>query len=419
MSANPEPIIDHLFRHESGKLIAVLTNVFGTQNLELVEDVVQDTLLQALDHWKFHGVPKNPSGWLFTAARNKALDVLRRNRHQKEFIAELSPLLASEYSAEITLQKLLNAHDIEDEQLRMMFVCCHPTIPEEAQIALVLKTLCGFSTAEIARAFLTSEETITKRLYRARQQFRVDKIPFMLPEKNDVRERLGRVLTAVYLIFNEGYNSTQHDSLIREDLIEESLRLGRILVEHPFTNLPEANALLALLCFQASRLYGRVDGSGNLLQLKEQDRTKWNRPLIEKGIHYLQCASTGENISPYHAEAAIAHEHCIAPRYEATNWSRILILYDWLYQTKPDPIVAMNRVIALAEVEGSAKALEVMKNIPDRDLLSTYYLFHATLGELHFRNGDTRAAKANFQRALDLTPSTIEKELLRKKIAAC
>ena len=248
-------LVDNLFRHESGKLIAVLTRTFGPKNLELAEDVVQDTLLKALEYWKFHGAPDNPSAWLFTVARNKALDVIRREKHKKEFAEDLNALLKSEYSAGITLNHFINENEIQDEQLQMMFVCCHPSLPEEGQVALVLKTLCGFSVAEIAKAFLTSEETITKRLYRAREQFRNENIRFEIPQLIDLPARLESVLTAIYLVFNEGYNSSSHDLVIREDLVEESLRLTHFLINNKITCQPNALALMALLCFHAARLH--------------------------------------------------------------------------------------------------------------------------------------------------------------------
>ncbi|MFM7853246.1 MAG: RNA polymerase sigma factor, partial [Flammeovirgaceae bacterium] len=248
----PSPI-ENLFRHESSKLIAVLTKVFGPHNLQLAEDVVQDSLLKALEHWKFHGIPKNPSAWLFTVARNKALDVVRKEKYNKEFAKEISSLLKSEYTANTTLQGIISPYQIEDEQLRMMFVCCHPSVAEEGQVALILKTLCGFSTAEIARAFFTNEETITKRLYRAKEVFRQKSILFELPSNEELQMRLDNVLTAIYLIFNEGYHSSHHSSIVREELIEDSLRLGKILVENPLTQKPNTFALLALMCFSAAR----------------------------------------------------------------------------------------------------------------------------------------------------------------------
>lgn len=409
-------IVDHLFRHESGKLVSVLTKIFGPHNLELAEDVVQDTLLKAFEHWKFHGIPENPSAWLFTAARNKALDVIRRDRHHREFAAEVSPLLKSEYSASPTLLQLVHENEIEDEQLRMMFVCCHPTVGEEGQVALILKTLCGFSVAEIAKGFVTSEETVTKRLYRAREKFRDEKIMFALPSPQDLQSRLGNVLTAIYLIFNEGYNSSYDDSLIREDLVEEALRLGKMLADHPLTQQPESLALLALMCFQAARLYGRVDKAGNWLPLKAQDRNLWNGELIQQGIFYLQRASIGEKISSYHLEAAIAREHCMAKSYSETNWQRILNLYNWLLEIKPDALIALNRSIVLAEIDGPKKALEELLQTPGIDSLKSYYLFPAVLGEWHAQLGNMTEARKYFEQAIQLTHSPGEKHLLRNKI---
>ncbi len=412
----PKAIIDHLFRHEAGKLISVLTKIFGPHNLEMAEDVVQDTLLKALEYWKFHGTPENPSAWLFTAARNKALDVVRRERHHKEFAAEVSPLLKSEHSASQTLDQLIRENEIEDEQLRMMFVCSHPSVPEEGQVALILKTLCGFSVAEIAKGFLTNEETITKRLYRAKQLFREEKVAFALPPANELQYRLSNVLTAVYLIFSEGYNSTHHNSLIREDLVEEALRLGKMLVDHPLTRQPESLGLLALMCFQSARLAGRVDDDGNLLQLKDQDRTQWNEELIQQGTYYLHESSRGETISPYHLQAAIANEHCMARSYGETDWKKILQWYDWLLKIKPDALIALNRLIAYAEVNGPNAALQELQSIPDQKLLKNYYLYPATMGEWHTQLGNFPEAKKYFEEAFLLTQSPGEKQLLLKKI---
>ncbi len=411
-----KPLIDHLFRHESGKLVAVLTKIFGPKNLELAEDVVQDTLLKALEHWKFHGTPDNPSAWLFTAARNKALDVLRRERYKKEFAEDLSVLLKSEYSAGTTLQQLIHENDMEDEQLRMMFVCCHPAVAEEGQIALILKTLCGFSVAEIAKSFLTNEETISKRLYRAREQFRQQDVQFEMPQPIDLPPRLDNVLTAIYLLFNEGYNSTGHDLVIREDLVEESLRLAYMLSNHPLTRTPNTCALLALLCFHAARLYGRIDNQNHLLTLRHQDRSTWNIQLIEQGRLFLDRASQGAFISPYHIEAAIAYEHCIAAHFAATNWKRILELYDLLYQLKPNAMVGLNRAIVIAELEGARAGLLSVDGLPDIDTLENYYLLPAIRAEFLARLGDKDGAKRNLEKALTLTTSPAEKGLLKQKI---
>jgi RNA polymerase sigma-70 factor (ECF subfamily) len=409
-------LVDNLFRHESGKLISVLTKTFGPKNLELAEDVVQDTLLKALEYWKFHGAPDNPSAWLFTVARNKALDVIRKEKHKKEFAEDLNALLKSEYSTEITLNHLINENEIQDEQLRMMFVCCHPSLPEEGQVALILKTLCGFSVAEIAKAFLTSEETITKRLYRAREQFRNENIRFELPLSADLPVRLESVLTAIYLVFNEGYNSSSHDLIIREDLVEESLRLTHFLISNKMTCQPNALALMALLCFHAARLHSRVDEQKRLLTLRHQDRSKWNKDLIEQGTHFLNRACEGDVASTYHVEAAIVYEHCIAPDFASTNWTKILELYDLLLQIKPNAMVALNRAVIIAELQGPTAGLAALEKIENLEVIKNYYLLPAVRGEFHFNANNKKEALRNWELAITLTSSPTEKELLLEKI---
>lgn len=410
------PVVEHLFRHEAGKLVAVLTKTFGTQNLHLAEDVVQDTLLRAMQVWRLRGIPDNPTAWLLTVARNKALDVLRRERFQTAFEKAVSPLLQSAYSAEETIRQLIHEDEIEDDQLRMIFVCCHPSLSSEAQVALVLKTLCGFSVEAIARAFLTNEENISKRLYRARQQFREESIPFQLPATHLLGARLQNVLTCLYLIFNEGYNSSHHTLLIREDLVEEALRLGNLLLQRPATRQPVTLALMALMCFQAARLYTRVDNDGSLLLLKDQDRGRWDTALINQGARFLTEASTGDELSSYHLEAAIAFEHCIACTFEATNWKKILLCYEQLMMVRADEVVLLNRCIALAQVSSVEVALTELLKVANGSKLSQYYLFYATLGDWYTQLGDARAALNNFKQALELTHSAKEKEFLQQKI---
>lgn len=410
-----EPIVEHLFRHEAGKLVAVLTKTFGAHNLQLAEDVVQDTLLKAIQVWKIKGVPDNPTAWLFTAARNKVLDVVRREKFHTDFEKAVSPLLKSSYSAEEAIRQLIHDDQIEDDQLRMMFVCCHPSLPAEAQVALVLKTLCGFSVGEIAHAFLTNEENITKRLYRARQQFREEQIAFELPPTVHLPERLENVLTCLYLIFNEGYNSSFHSLLIREDLVEDALRLGNLLLHQRVTRQPATLAIMALMCFQAARLYTRVDEEGCLLLLKDQDRSFWNKELINQGTRFLREASMGEVLSSYHLEAAIAYEHCIAPAFESTNWKKILACYDQLIEVRPDDVVQLNRCIALAQVSSIEAALAELSKIGSSKL-EQYYLFHATLGEWYTQVGEQQKAKKCLIRAVQLTQSKPERNFLLHKI---
>ncbi len=418
MSTSPhiEETIDHLFRHEWGKLVSVLTKLFGPQNLQLAEDVVQDTLLTALSNWKMKGLPQNPSAWLFTAARNKAVDVLRQQKRKNEFAKNITPLLQSEYTLAPTVKEMVSVNTIDDDQLRMMFVCCHPALSTEAQVSLILKTLCGFNVTEIARAFVISYDTVEKRLYRARQTFRENKVEFELPPAEELENRLETVLMAIYLLFNEGYNSTNHEDLIRNDLMNEAMRLCELICRSPSVNHANTHALMALMCFTASRNNARLDDEGNILLLKQQDRTKWNRALIETGVYHLEESAAGETISKYHIEAGIAYEHAQARDYDHTNWNNILHCYNLLYQLYPTPIIALNRAIVVSELRGAAEGIKAIEAIHDLASLKKYYLLPATLGELHWQIGEYNKAKEYFDEAITLTQSAIEKKLLQQKI---
>lgn len=413
------PLVEKLFRHEYGKLTSALTRIFGTHQLELVEDVVQETLLKALAQWKFRGVPKSPTAWLFSVARNQVLDILRRQRHQKNF-AQVSALLKSEYAVGATLDQLLSQKMIADEQLQMMFVCCHPALPQESQVALILKTLSGFSVPEISKAFLTNDEAVAKRIYRAKEILREEKISFELPSGEILESRLGTVQIAIYLIFSEGYHSSSHDHLIREDLVEEALRLALMLSEHPVTATPSTFALLALLCFQSARLTSRTDElTGLPLSLRDQDRSKWDQALVAKGIEFLSRASTGNAISRYHAEAAIAYEHCIATDLASTNWSRILQWYDWLLAHEPDPLIALNRLIALGEAHGPQKALEEVNQLVDKESLLLYPLFYSAQAHWWLQLNEQTKAIVLFQEALARSTSPMERAFLSAQISRC
>lgn len=412
-----EQAIDHLFRREWGKLVTVLTKLFGPQNLQLAEDVVQDTLLKALNTWKINGLPDNPSAWLFTAARNKAVDTLRRQELHTQYTRSITPLLKSEYTLTPTVNELVNSDTIRDDQLRMMFVCCHPALSAEAQVAIILKTLCGFSVAEIAKAFVSSYDTIEKRLYRARQALRENKVVFELPLNTDLESRLENVLTAVYLLFNEGYNSTAHESLIRKDLMQEAIRLCELICNSSLVNHSPAQALLSLMYFTASRNDARLDAAGNILLLKQQDRTKWNRTLISKAIDCLgKSAASGEAISKYHIEAGIAFEHAKAVTYTATNWQNILHYYDLLCQLFPTPVVSLNRAIVISELYGPKKGIHAIESIQNIAALKKYYLLPATLGELYWQQKNYDQAIHYFKEAMELTQSAAEKKLLEQKI---
>lgn len=410
--------LDHLFRREWGKLVSVLTKLFGPENLQLAEDVVQDTLLKAFHNWKINGVPGNPTGWLFASARNKAIDLLRRQKLQHQYSRSLAPLLQSEYTLTPTVRDIINNHSIEDDQLRMMFVCCHPSLSAEAQVAVILKTLCGFSVSEIAKAFVCNYDSIEKRLYRARQSLKENEVHFDLPAPAVLQGRLENVLTAIYLLFNEGYSSTHHQHLIRNDLVQEAILLCELICRSKLlSDNGGAYALLSLMNFTASRTGARIDGEGNILLLKDQDRSKWNPALIKKAIGYLEESAASHTLSKYHIEAGIAFEHAKASSYAATNWSNILHYYDVLYQLHPSPVIALNRAIVIGELQGPAAAVKAIDSIPGKDLLKKYYLLPATLGELYSQLQQYDTARLYLEEALLLTQSPAEKKLLQQKIS--
>ena len=296
----------------------------------------------------------------------------------------------------------------------MIFACCHPSIPFESQIALTLKTLCGLSVGEIANSFLTNSETITKRLYRAREKIREENISMETPIGVNLPERLDAVLHTLYLLFNEGYNSSHPDNLIRHDLCEEAMRLCLLLVNNSMTNTPQANALLALMCFQASRSESRMRDDGSIILLKDQDRTKWFQPLIEKGKYYLEQPSSGDTISEYHVEAAIAGCHTKAAAFEQTNWTQIHRLYELLGEIKPGPIIELNKAIALGFSQSPAEGLRALLALKELD---QHYLLHAALGDFYTALEKFREARLSFETAIKLTSSSAEKNLLRTKIS--
>jgi RNA polymerase sigma factor (sigma-70 family) len=409
-------LTDHLFRHQAGKMVAVLTRIFGLQNLELAEDVVQDAFAKAIKEWTYQ-VPPNPAGWLMTVAKNKAIDVVRRQRYQKEFAAEVAPLLKSEYTVLPVIDKLFMESEIQDSQLRMIFACCHPALSETEQVALTLKTCSGFSVDEIARALLSNNEAIKKRLQRAKQFIANEQIQFDIPVGNDLNKRLDTVLSVLYLLFNEGYNSGSKTDLIRKDICEEAMRLTLLLTENKYTQRPNALSLVALMSLLVSRFNARLDEQGDIILLHEQDRSRWNHELIRIGLHYLNLSAQGDELSEYHIEAAIAAEHAMAKSFSATNWPHIRTLYDLLVQINPSPIVLLNRAIVIGKVEGPEKAIAAINVIPGVDkLMEKHYLFPATLGELYSQLQHENEARNYFEKAIMLTSSSAEQKLLRKKI---
>jgi RNA polymerase sigma factor (sigma-70 family) len=400
MSAPELP--EHWFRHELGRLVSVLSRRFGVSRLELCEDAAQTALLRATQAWSSM-LPDDPGAWLYRVAHNYVLDELRRDRRDERYLAEVH----CEYAQQ----------EVQDDVLRLLFVCANPTIPPESQLVLALKTLCGFSTEEIALRLFQSEEAIHKRLQRARDRLReqaqldnVESLQSIHPA------RVPSVHHMLYLLFNEGYSSAQPDRVIRGELCDEALRLALMLREEPAGALPETDALIALMCFHAARFDARVDGMGGLLLLEEQDPSRWDRQLIQRGLLHLGRSARGETLSRYHLEAGLAAEHCLAPSYAETNWAEIVRLYEVLERIAPSPLNVLNQAIALAEWKGPDAGLAALAAIEPPTWLLGYYLWDATLGELHRRRGDRQRALAHTKRALAAAPTNPEKALLERRL---
>ncbi|HKY36306.1 MAG TPA: DUF6596 domain-containing protein [Polyangiaceae bacterium] len=387
---------EHWFRRELGRLVSILSRRFGVHRMELCEDAAQTALLQATQSWSSK-LPDDPGAWLYRVAHNHVLDELRREKRDERYLAEVQVGYAQQ--------------EVHDDVLRLLFVCADPAIPSESQLVLALKTLCGFSIEEIALRLFQGKDAINKRLQRARERLR---------EHAEVQSidpaRVHSVLHMLYLLFNEGYSSAQPDRLIRRELCDEALRLALMLKEDPAGALPETDALVALMCFHAARFDARVDGMGGLLLLEEQDRSRWDHELVQRGLAHLTRSARGEMLSRYHAEAGIAAEHCLAPSYAETNWEEIVRLYEVLERVAPSPLNVLNRAIALAEGQGPDAGLAALEAIQAPSWLLGYYLWDATLGELHRRRGDRDRALAHTQRALAAAPTNPEKALLERRM---
>lgn len=413
MDLPPEPnqLVEHFFRHEAGRMASMLTCWLGFGRLDVAEDIVQDTLMQALHVWPKQGIPDNPRAWLYRVAKNRAIDVLRQEKQSHRLSSDA--LAETPETDPTAMERLFFDDELTDSQLRMLFACCHPALTPEAQLALCLNILCGLNVREIARAFMSSPDTIEKRLYRAKERVRHGDITLVVPTGPQLKNRLDSVLRAVYLLFNEGYVSSQPDITIRQDLCAEALRLARLLTDHPATNTPSADALLALFCFQTARFQARHNAWGDLVLLPDQDRSRWDQELIAKGNYYLNRAATGHILSDYHLEAAIAACHSTALTYAQTDWAQILNLYDLLVARKPTPTVGLNRAVALAQVQGPSVALADVTNLVGLDH-SQYY--HTVLGDLYRQAHQPGLARQHYERAYQLTPSVAEKKLLDRKM---
>lgn len=409
---------EHLFRHEAGRMTASLTRVFGVHNLALAEDVVQDAFCRALEVWKVRGVPPNPSAWLMTTARNRALDLIRRERTARTFAPELTRLLETEWTAAAVVDEAFSSRVVLDEQLRMMFSCCHPDLAEPVQIALILNMLCGFGAAEIGAAFLTGRAAIEKRLSRGKKVLAGSRTLFDLAQ-DDFAPRLSAVHRALYLLFSEGYHGASAAGAVRTELCDEAMRLTALLREHPVTATPATNALAALMCLHAARLAGRVDAAGELHALWDQDRSDWDRSLIVQGRELLDRSAVGDELTAYHIEAAIASLHANASSVETTDWSAIIVMYDRLMAVAPSPVAALNRAIAVAQRDGPEQGIAEIERIVDRERLAAYPFYPAAMGELEARRGDFAKAREHFELALQWVRNDSERRFLERRRAGC
>jgi RNA polymerase sigma-70 factor (ECF subfamily) len=407
--------IETLFRRESRRLISVLTRILGPANLELAEDVLQESFVAAMQDWERHGVPENPSAWVFTAARNRAIDAIRRERTRRTFAADLAMFLDSEWTLASTVDEAFGENWAKDDQLRMIFMCCQPALPVESRVTLILKMLCGLSVPAIARALLTTESTVNKRLYRTRQTLR--DVRFELPPEAALPSALDTVHTALYLLFNEGYLSTGDRPILRE-LCRDAMLLTRLLVDESSFANSQTVALLALMCFSAARLEARVDEDGRLVPLDQQDRSRWDRSLILEGYSYLVRSSAMEAVAAtrFHLEAAIAARHCEAGTFDQTDWPSICALYDRLLEIEASPMVELNRAVAISFRDGAQAAIPIVEAIRQAGRLPHSHAVAAVLANLYARAGSEEPARRFRDEALARARSPHERELIALQI---
>ena len=400
-------LLPHLFKKEFSKITTVLCKLFGLEHIEIAEDIASETFLLAYETWPYKGVPENPTAWLYAVAKNKTKNYVKRNQI---FANQISKHIHQDAATVTDIEIDGFEQKITDSQLQMLFAVCHPSIAAESQIALSLRILCGFGVDEIATAFLTNKETISKRLHRAKEKLRLEKVKIELPSETEISKRLETVLTTLYLLFNEGYYSESQEGTIREDLCLEAMRLTGLLIENELTNQPAVNALLSLMCFQSSRFAARKKENSLIVLYQDQDESLWNYELIAKGAYYLQQAAHGNELSKYHLEASIAYWHTIKAD-TPEKWENILMHFNQLLQIEYSPIAALNRTYALSKVHGKERAIAEAEKLT----LTDNHFYFALLGEL-YTDIDNKKAKQHFQAAYALAKTLTDKQTIQKKI---
>lgn len=411
MAESANKLVEHFFRHESANLVAVMTRAFGMRRIDLVEDMVQVAMLEAMHAWKQRGIPENPAGWIHRAAKNRILDALRREKTHEQAIA----LSGHSFENQESIVDLwLTEERISDSLLRMIFVCCHPSLDRNAQIALTLKTLCGFSVSEIAHGLLLPNETVKKRIQRAKKSLASANLQLELPSDHQLMLRLDVVHDVLYLMFNEGYSTSSGTEPIRDDICEEAARLCHLLCKSSCSS-PATKALLALLLFHAARLDARIDEIGAVVLLEDQDRTRWDRHLIDTAQYWLTKSKTDQPTT-FHLEAAIAMQHCIAPSLERTDWSTIAHLYGRLLQLRDSPIYKLNRAIAIGQAGDTHAAMSQLQSLRDREDMKKYLLLDCAIARIYELEGNKDNAINSYLDALAKKVAPHEKELLECKL---
>ncbi len=406
---NRREAVDAIYRAESRRVFATLVRMLG--DLDLAEEAVHEAFASAMEQWPREGIPANPRAWLVSTGRFKAIDVMRRRARHDASLAEVADQLNRKSRDEIPEDD----ERIEDDRLRLIFTCCHPALPAEARVALTLREVCGLTTEEIARAFFSSGSTIAQRIVRAKSKIKSAGIPYKVPSRSDLPDRLDAVLQVIYLVFNEGYSASSGDSLTRADLSAEAIRLGELLLE--LLAEPEVMGLLALMLLQESRRSARTAANGDLILLEEQDRLKWNRDQIKQGAALVERSLGSRRFGPYTIQAAIAAVHALAPSATATDWAEIVALYGLLFRIEPSAIVELNRAVAIAMRDGPLSGLTLIDAILERGDLVDYHLAHSARGELCRRLGRTADARAAFERALDLAKQEPERRFIQKRLS--